>query len=257
MRDLMENKYILMGISAVASASVAAGVSYVLTKRALDKKWSEILDEEVANTKAHYAKLYKSEEYSDPIKLAEVYEEESASDYIQDSVEKMIHELKYTSSEETQDEIETIRDVEKQIEVQESITKNIFDNKDPVEDDDFDVEYEKEHVRDSSSPYIISHDEFFEAEMDYEQTTLTYYEGDDVLTDDKDQPIRDLDRIVGEDNIQFGRGSKDKNVVYIRNEKLMSDFEVTRSFGSYTEEVLGFAPKQPSAPKVRKFKDFD
>ena len=52
--------------------------------------------------------------------------------------------------------------------------------------------------------------------------------------------IDDINGTVGQDNMKrFGHGCDDPNVVFIRNEKLATDFEVLRHNGSYAEEVLG------------------
>jgi hypothetical protein len=86
--------------------------------------------------------------------------------------------------------------------------------------------------------YVIHKEEFREGEYDSE--TLTYYIQDDVLTDERDQRMTDIDSVVALENLEkFGHGSEDANVVYIRNDKLQMDYEILRSGGSYTSEVLG------------------
>lgn len=91
--------------------------------------------------------------------------------------------------------------------------------------------------RTADAPYIIHVDEFFGCEMGYDQTTLTYYEGDNILTDERDVPIYAWVEKVGE--LKFGHGTTDKSVVYIRNEKLQHEWEVLLSKESYETEVLG------------------
>lgn len=105
----------------------------------------------------------------------------------------------------------------------------------------------------SGKPYIISQDEFNEGEKDYNQNTLTYFDGDDVLADDRDQPIHHQQQIVGTSNLKFGHASGDPNIVYIRNDELEVDFEICRSKGTYTSEVLGYAERERK-PKPRKFR---
>lgn len=102
--------------------------------------------------------------------------------------------------------------------------------------DDWDMDAEIEG-RDEESPYILHIEEFMNDERGYGQTTLTYYEGDDVLVDDKDVPIYNQSGTVG--NLRFGHGSNDQNVVYIRNAKLHSEFEVILDHGFYEHEILG------------------
>lgn len=104
---------------------------------------------------------------------------------------------------------------------------------------DNDWDYERElSTRTHEKPYVIHRDEFWAEELDFTQITLTYYQADDILTDDHDVPIYNFRKIVG-DAMQFGHGSGDTNVVYIRNEILTAEYEVLFCPGSYEEEVLG------------------
>ena len=121
-------------------------------------------------------------------------------------------------------------------------TVNVFS--DPTFDFEEEVKYRTE-----DKPYIITHDEYFEAEKDYETISLTYFQLDDTLVDESDQPIENTDETVGDEHLtRFGSGSKDKNIVYVRNDKLGIDYEITRSKGSYLEEVLGL-PEEPNSLK--------
>lgn len=89
-------------------------------------------------------------------------------------------------------------------------------------------------------PHIISRDSFLEEERELQQKiSITYYDGDDTLVDERDVPMRDLAPTVGEDFWQhFGELSEDAEVLYIRNRRLQIDFEITRDERSYTEVVL-------------------
>jgi hypothetical protein len=89
-------------------------------------------------------------------------------------------------------------------------------------------------------PHINSRDSFRDDETELQQkVSITYYDGDDVLVDERDVPMRDLAPTVGEDFWQhFGELSEDPEVLYIRNRRLQIDFEITRDERSYTETVL-------------------
>jgi len=89
-------------------------------------------------------------------------------------------------------------------------------------------------------PYTIPQDVFMAHENPaYTQVTLTYYALDDVLCDDADKPVVDGAIMIGEDNLQFGSGSDDPDVVYVRNDKRRLEFEICRVSKSYEAEVLG------------------
>ena len=105
-------------------------------------------------------------------------------------------------------------------------------------DDDEDWSYDEElKTRSPDRPYIIHRDEYFSNEMDFSQTSLMFYKGDEVLCDENDVPIYNPDKIVGK--LEFGHGSRDPHIVYIRNEKLQAEWEVLLDYGYYQTEVLG------------------
>lgn len=109
-----------------------------------------------------------------------------------------------------------------------------------IDEDGFDYGEEIPN-RSADAPYIISSDEFMEGECDYIQNTLTYYEADDVLADEHDEAIENVDKLVGNLNLtKFGHGSKDPNLVYIRNEAIEVDFEIVKNKRSFASEVHGF-----------------
>jgi hypothetical protein len=107
-------------------------------------------------------------------------------------------------------------------------------------------------------PVIISQEQFFENELDYVQSTLTWYAREGILTDERDQVVAtkgevdQLDKYVGASNLErFGQNSSDENIVHVRNERLDMEFEVVRHQGSYNEEVLGMEGDPPSRPSGR------
>lgn len=106
----------------------------------------------------------------------------------------------------------------------------------PEVEDDWDYA-EETAGRNPNEPYIIHRDEYDDNENDFTQTTLTYYSGDQILCDEGDVPIYNPDQVAGE--LKFGHGSRDPNVVYVRNEKLGAEYEILLDKGFYTVEVLG------------------
>lgn len=97
--------------------------------------------------------------------------------------------------------------------------------------------------RDSSEPYIIHEEEFYANELGYEQVSYLYYAGDDTVVDVEMQPKYERHLLLG-DNLKFGKGSRNKNTVYIRNEQMRVEFEVTKDPGAYTEDVQGLTPDE-------------
>ena len=114
------------------------------------------------------------------------------------------------------------------------IRHSIFPDKD--ESDEWDAEKE-EASRKGRGVYIIHQDEFFGDELGYSQMSLNYYEEDDILCDDDDVPIYNYEQVVG--RLEFGHGTDDKNVVYVRNDARECEYEILRNTTSYANEVLG------------------
>lgn len=119
------------------------------------------------------------------------------------------------------------------------VLKNIF--REPENVGDFSEEVS---ARNPEEPYIIAVTEYLPNDSNYSQETVTWYEGDGVLVDDRDEPVKDPDATIGLGNLRFGHRSDDENVVYIRNDRLLIDFEVLRHDGKYAIVVLGLSPEQ-------------
>jgi hypothetical protein len=119
----------------------------------------------------------------------------------------------------------------------------------------------QEATRTEDAPYVIHRDEYFNNETPFEQMTLTYYEGDDILADSHDTPVDDQDAMVGLGNLsRFGHGSGDPNVVYVRNHELELEIEIVHSDGNFTKEVHGHDPDdaiEHSNKRRRRRREFD
>lgn len=80
-------------------------------------------------------------------------------------------------------------------------------------------------------PYIITPEEF--DSIGYDTVSLTYY-SDKILTNEKDEPIDDIDDLIGEDSLEhFGQYEDDS--VFVRNDKLKTDFEILLDERRYYE----------------------
>jgi hypothetical protein len=102
------------------------------------------------------------------------------------------------------------------------------------------MEAEIERIREMyNAPYVIHQDEFNNTETGYTQTTYTYYALDDVLVDTNERPVAHADVVVGQENLKFGHGTDDLDVVFVRNDKLELEMEICRVPRSYGEDVLG------------------
>lgn len=102
------------------------------------------------------------------------------------------------------------------------------------------IGYDRNALKEAHKPYLISHDEFYNTETEWDKLSIMYYEDDDVLTDEKDMPVNDIEYLIGEKHLDFFglRSGGDKNQVFVRNPQLSTDYEVTRHADAYTVVVL-------------------
>ena len=252
---------VLVATVAVVSLAAGAAAGYFVAKKRVGAQFDAMLDHEIAKTKEFYEtqqRLNKEGEFETVEKAALrlVPQEE------REAVEAFkSYQGKGVDVVETEEELEvTVTEVEQDgedvVETQ-VVTRNIFVNGSPIDEDAWDQDVE-ESMRTPKYPYIITVEEFNENEPDHEQLQVTFYEKDGVLCDDSDGVINNIDGNVGEGNmLRFGHGSKDRNIVYIRNERRQVDYEVARDERSYTAHVLGMDDEEDEKETPRKFRGGD
>lgn len=105
----------------------------------------------------------------------------------------------------------------------------------------------------SNEPYVISKDSYENEYLEFHKNSLVYFDKDNTLCDDHDEIIDDVDFFIGEESLMmFGEGSDDEDIVFVRNLRIQSDFEVVREHQSYKENVLGIKDT-PEYLKAREY----
>ena len=217
------NPYIL-GAVAVVGVTLGAFGGYLFAKKRLTTHYDHILKQEIDHAKEFYSQLYKADEPT----VADAVKNRIAPEEQEEVAQAALALREYQGEEGVEIEVEEAEVVVKE--------ENIFLKKD---DFDYQEALEERLENGGERPYVISHVEFMENDLEHEQASVTYFEGDDIVCDERDESLEPA-YTVGEDNLtKFGYGSNDNNVVYVRNEKLGIDYEVLRSRGKYTREVLG------------------
>lgn len=197
---------------------LGAAAGSLATWKLIEKKYKDIAQEEIDSVKDTFSKMKKNE-YPDKLEDYPDFEEFDDSDDSYDSDDeepkseqkidrnnkpdiveyaKILSETGYTNYAERQDKKE-----KKGVE--------------PVEDE---------------RPYVISPDEFGEKDG-YENVTLTYY-ADGVLTDYFDNVISNIDEVVGFDSLDHF-GEYEDDAVFVRNEKMETDYEILRDLRDFNE----------------------
>jgi hypothetical protein len=268
--NLRGNVPLLISAFSAISAAAGAGVTYVAMNRVLEKKHQEQLKAELAQAREYYQELYSTpvfvreeETEEDRALLDDVREATDEGDGIpEDVVGRALSAVRnYQGEDEDREAVVIVpQDVAERPEP--TIVNNIFVNHvAPGEE----VLAALMADRDPSEPYIITKEEFYQNDGDFDQEKFTYWEGDQVLVNDKEelQPIDDLERVVGIENLlRFGYGSGDEHVLYVRNETIDPplDLHITRSTGKYAVEVMAIdddGPHLAHSRGNRKFRTYD
>lgn len=131
-----------------------------------------------------------------------------------------------------QEEIDSVKKVFSKKENDEKEPENSYDTTVSLYSEVSDFEKEKEGKPVNDRPYVISPDEFGEIE-EYERISLIYY-ADQVLTDDNDEPVEDVDNVVGLESLtHFGEYEDDS--VFVRNNRLKADYEILIDHRTYSD----------------------
>ncbi len=242
----MDKRVVIASLVSGVTGLVAGGaITYLVTKKTFAERAQRDIDE----VKAAYAERF------DGKKVVNVYGNMPGPAQTDDSI---VTPLGVMSSEERRQAEDFVRNTlgyatavpssENEPEPEEDRIVSIYEQTVPETEDIGEevvspllIGYDRNALKAAHKPYLISHDEFHNTETEWDKSSITYYEDDDVLTDERDMPVDDIEYLIGEKHLDFFglRSGGDKNQVFIRNPQISTDYEVTRNASSYTEIVLG------------------
>jgi hypothetical protein len=220
----MEKTHFVFASGVVGGVSLGAAAGYFLTKRYLELEFEKTLAREVEQTKLFYSKLHKTEEFSTPEGAVEAL---IPVDKRKELV--VLDQLRTYQGQTPPNTLQEKRAASVEL-------RNIF-KRGPIELTEEDLEIEKQ---DPGYPYVISSDEFTANDNNFDQVQLTFYAGDGILADERDETVEMVPKLVGENfHTKFGQKAGEDNVVYIRNEAIQTEFEIVRDERKYSEHVAG------------------
>lgn len=224
---------LIIATSCTASLAVGAAAGYFFAKNQLRLEFEELSKREIEEAKEFYQVLHKKGEYDTPVKAAEKLQVEPAkSNEFSAAAAAMRVYSGVDKGPLEKSEVVTTRTLIEE--------HNVFEK--PEQKINLtDADWQKE-LRDRTDdfPYVISVEEYAECGEDFVQASLTYYAGDDVLVDEREDRIEEVDETVGLYNLKkFGHWSGDSRVVYVRNPVKEVEFEILLHDGKFSEEVLG------------------
>lgn len=143
-------------------------------------------------------------------------------------------------------------------------TSEFVDDTDPyAEEDTSDYDRRPNSIDIPDTPeeedgiHEISFDEFAAAEPLFDKVSLTYYQEDDTLADERDNIVHDIERVIGEEGLYILQHDPVPNVFYIRNHDVGCDYEVALDLRSYNEVVFGVVPESIRKPYKKMRMDDD
>lgn len=201
----------------VGGLAVGGGAGYLLAKKQLEALYAARVEEEVEQVREMYKRRTKTEQFATP---------ESAVESLVKDISVRIGDTPLSELTKSAPEVEEYQEIveDEGYTLTEPERRNIFDQPEPSPAE-----------LNTTSPYEISAQEFMEGEND--QVTLMYYQADDTLVDEREQPVPDPDDTVGEQHLDLLDGKN--NVVYVRNPVISTDFEILLNEGAYSVLVLG------------------
>lgn len=243
--------------------TVGAGVGGLVTNQILKNKYSEMAENEIDEVRTYYREKMREVEdkaYKEARKMVELLEENESTEKKDDNVEEDEEETKKDFNKRRKETKRERVDYAAMFKEQSKPGSDPAESEHP-EDDDEDEDLQifteaesennlKQRIADDI-PYIITQEEFSNEMLFYDKSTITYYSVDDVLVDENEEMISDVDSTVGDTALtSFGEGSNDPDIVYVRNEKISTDFEVIRVFKSYSKDILGIDDSDIINPKT-------
>lgn len=96
-------------------------------------------------------------------------------------------------------------------------------------------------------PYVISEAEFEDNPLNHEQRSVRYHFPDQVVADEETDEILDIRMTIGYDAID----AFEDDVVYVRNERTGTDYEVIAYEESYASYVVGIDYGEDAGMKTR------
>lgn len=237
------------------------GVGYFAAHRKAQKAamlfWAEKAEAEIEDARRAMSLLRKEPPFDDPrtalkeygVRLDGLQYRLENGDEAADAMDAAI-EAEDKAIEAAKAEAQSMVDEDSDDEVEgDAVVINIF----AEHGDDVEV---YEVIPDEENPFVITVGDYMEGQEDFDKLTITYYDGDDTLCDEREVIIADVERTVGSENLhKFGVGSGDKTIVYVRNIRLTSDFEIILHEGKYSEHVLGYVDEKPMSRRKKPKRD--
>lgn len=228
----------------VAGAAVGFGGTYFGLRRVLETRYDARLDEEIEKTREQQRLIIKKD-YPTPQSVKGI------NGIYEEIIESNVYVPTVVDSDDSEDDDEVDTEVK---------IRNVFEDEvtayTPSETVQFIMD-RNERLSQIGLPYPITDVDFFDNDLGYHETQLTWWPNSDLLLDDKEEIVYNADEIVGNENLElFVQLSQDGKMIYIRNDRNRHLYEISLETGDYDAEVAGFIehssrPGSNHPPKFR------
>lgn len=264
------NKKELIAGAVIAVSGIGLGYvsGYLITKKRLVKHYDEVLEAEIESVKKAYDPSRKEGIFATPEGAVKVLITDRDGDLNAEGrrrVEELIRDNSYAVDPEQENEwkrqaaaLDAEERVEDQLPDGDTIMQSIWNNSANRPNPEAIDPSEEMPAPSEDRPYIITIAQFMtDGVHEDNKVSLLYFEEDGQLVDEREALVSEIERTVGENNLQnFGLGSKDRNALYVRNERLDCDFEIIRDSRSFSEVILGVKPERNNlAPRKMRNND--
>ena len=234
------NKYVTYGLIFIGGVGIGGGLGWFLTKTHYENVMDAEISSQVEETRKWYIELINQTEKElrkeweaddDSTDVSYISEGKSASEKIDDSVSytEMMNRRKEDLLRPERIRYETFSKPENDSEPVSTSQRHI-----ESEDKEVDEVLLKHNDDDPRSDiYVISSEQFAHERYGYDKVTLFWWELERILSEE-DMAILDVPDILGM-NWENHIGEDERDVVYVRNEPLETDYEVQVRHESYYE----------------------
>lgn len=222
------NKYVTYGLIFVGGAAIGGGIGWFVTKKRIEKIMDAKIEEEVKKTREWYRSLSEDTVKAD--------ENDISEDDIEDPVE--------ATSEPSDDAIRVGKlAVESYTERMNRRKEDLlrpertrydqipYESTEDQEEEVDEVRLETNDDDPRSDIYVITADQFAHERYGYDKVTLYWWELERILSEE-DMDILDVPDLLG-NNWESKIGTEEKDIVYVRNENLETDYEVVVQHESF------------------------
>lgn len=91
----------------------------------------------------------------------------------------------------------------------------------------------RDAIAENRAPYEIGPSDYELTCANYEKQSLIYYHFDQVLADDDENEVSDYRHLIGNILEESGFTDNDDDCLYVRNDKIMVDFEITKLYEAF------------------------